>query len=103
MLLRPEVIYAIIAMAAFTLLNRWFGYWVMQFVPLSGRVAAALEALPGAILISVVAPSALKAGPIGLICIIATAIFMWKVKDASLAVLFGISIVIGLRYFDIMA
>lgn len=96
-MLRPEVIYAIIAMTTFTLLNRWFGYWVMQFVPLSGRIKAALEALPGAILISVVAPSALKAGPIGIVCIAATAFFMWKFKDSSLAVLFGVVIVVALR------
>lgn len=97
MFLRPEVLYAILAMTCFTLLNRWFGYWVMQFVPLSGRLKAALEALPGAILIAVVAPSALKAGITGLVCITATALFMWKFKNSSLAVLFGVAIVILLR------
>ena len=101
MLLRPELIYAIMAMTAFTLLNRWFGYWIMQFVPISGRVTAALEALPGAILISVVAPTALKAGPIGVACVLATALFMWRFKNSSLAVLFGVAIVIALRNFDI--
>ena len=97
MTLRPELIYAILAMTSFTLLNRWFGYWVMQFIPLSGRIKAALEALPGAILIAVVAPSALNAGAMGLVCIVATGLFMWKFNNSSLAVLFGIAIVVLLR------
>ena len=62
MRLDPGVLSAIIAMALVTYLTRIAGYWVVRRFTLSGRIAAGLEAVPGAILIALIAPAALTTG-----------------------------------------
>ena len=61
--LDPLTLAAIAAMAAATYATRIFGYWLLRHRPVSGRLAGALEAVPGAILTAIVAPMALATGP----------------------------------------
>lgn len=61
--LDPLAVAAIAAMAASTYATRVFGYWLVRRTTVSGRLAAALEAVPGAILTAIVAPMALATGP----------------------------------------
>ena len=58
----PNVLAAIMAMAVATYLTRIAGYWLVRRFTLSGRIAAGLEAVPGAILIALIAPAALATG-----------------------------------------
>lgn len=58
----PLTLAAILAMGAVTYLTRLAGYWMVRRLTLQGRLAAALEAVPGAILIAVIAPAALTTG-----------------------------------------
>ena len=53
---------AILAMAAATYVVRFAGYWIMSRVPLTPFLRAALEALPGAIIIATVVPLAVRGG-----------------------------------------
>ena len=53
---------AILLMAIATYLTRIGGVLLIQYVPIRGRLATALEAMPGAILIAVIAPIALATG-----------------------------------------
>jgi uncharacterized membrane protein len=58
----PAALAAIFAMALATYLTRIAGYWLVRHVTLSKRVQAGLEAVPGAILIALIAPAAFATG-----------------------------------------
>lgn len=63
MQLDPLSVAAILAMAASTYFTRIFGYWLVRRTTVSGRLASALEAVPGAILTAIIAPMAFATGP----------------------------------------
>jgi uncharacterized membrane protein len=68
-------------MAAATYVVRFAGYWIMSRVPLTPFLRAALEALPGAIIIATVVPLAVRGGLsawIGVACAAAVMIVMRK-------------------------
>jgi uncharacterized membrane protein len=54
---------AICAMAVATYGTRLAGLWIAEYIPETGRLRAALDALPAAVLTAVVAPMALATGP----------------------------------------
>jgi len=58
----PTALAAIVAMGVATYLTRIAGYWLARHFTLSGRVQAGLEAVPGAILIALIAPAAFATG-----------------------------------------
>jgi uncharacterized membrane protein len=62
MQLDPLALAAILAMAASTYFTRIFGYWLVRRTTVSGRMASALEAVPGAILTAIIAPMAFATG-----------------------------------------
>jgi uncharacterized membrane protein len=76
----PAGLAVIVAMALATYACRALGYAVMGFVPLTARVRRGLEALPGAVVASVVLPGALAAGPSGLAGVAAAILAMLIVK-----------------------
>ena len=59
----PTTFVAICGMAVVTVLTRLAGFWLVRRIAVEGRLAAALEAVPGAILISLIAPIVLAKGP----------------------------------------
>jgi len=61
--LDPLTLTAIAGMALATWLTRYLGYWLVRRATVSGRLATALEAVPGAILVAIVVPKALATGP----------------------------------------
>jgi len=58
----PLTVAAIAGMALATWLTRFAGYWLVRRTTVSGRLAAALDAVPGAILTAIIAPMALATG-----------------------------------------
>ena len=62
MTLDPATLAAIAGMAIVTFLNRVSGLFLVRFIRLEGRAKAALEALPAAILMAVIAPMVLTHG-----------------------------------------
>ena len=58
----PLVFAAIAAMAAATYATRVFGYWLVRRTTVSGRLAGALEAVPGAVLTAIIAPMVFATG-----------------------------------------
>jgi uncharacterized membrane protein len=62
MQLDPLSLAAILAMAASTYFTRIIGYWLVRRTTVSGRMASALEAVPGAILTAIIAPMAFATG-----------------------------------------
>lgn len=75
---------AVLGMTVVTYGLRAGGYWVMGRVPLTMRVRRALEALPGAIVVSTITPIALQGGvPVVLcLCVAAGAMLLFR-KDAA--------------------
>jgi uncharacterized membrane protein len=86
---------AILAMAIGTYATRVAGLLFVRYVPETGRARAALDALPAAVLVAVIAPAA-TAGPAE---IVATAVTMFAVTRLPLlaAVVVGVVAVSLLR------
>jgi uncharacterized membrane protein len=63
---------AIFGMALATYATRLAGYWLLRGRVIGGRMKAALEAVPPAILTAVIAPTVFLQGPVGIVAGIAT-------------------------------
>lgn len=58
----PATLAAILAMAAVTYLTRVAGFFLASRMALRGRSKAAFDAIPAAVLVAVIAPTALATG-----------------------------------------
>ncbi|WP_376802195.1 AzlD family protein [Candidatus Raskinella chloraquaticus] len=87
----------ILAMAATTYVCRSFGYFLMGYVPLTPRVRRGLEALPGAVVVSIVVPGAVAAGPAGIAGVIAGMVVMAVTRHDILGLLVGCAVAVGVR------
>ncbi|WP_331373892.1 AzlD family protein [Sinorhizobium chiapasense] len=70
----PNVFLAILAMAAATVLTRISGLLLIRFVTIGPQQRKALEAIPPAVLMAVIAPTALVTGPAETLAAFATAL-----------------------------
>lgn len=59
----PLTVGVVLAMAVVTYLTKAGGLWLLGRVDLSDRAAAALDALPGAVVVAILAPAVVTAGP----------------------------------------
>ena len=89
----------ILAMAAATYLTRVGGLFLMKGITVKGRLKTALDALPPAVLMAVIAPTVLATDPAETIAaaITAGAAFMRLPMMAVVAI--GVAAVIALRAF----
>ena len=97
MTLDPATLLAIAGMAIVTYLNRLSGLVLVRFVRLEGRTKAALDALPPAILMAVIAPMALARGPAETAAAIITVIAALRLPLLA-AVAIGVASVVALRH-----
>jgi len=81
---------ALLAMGVSTFLMRAGGYWLMAHVPLTPRVRRMLEALPGALVVAIVLPIAVKIGVTAFLAIAAAAVMMVLRHNGFLAVVSGL-------------
>lgn len=81
---------ALLAMGVSTFLMRAGGYWLMAHVPLTARVRRMLEALPGALVVAIVLPIAVKSGVTAFLAIAAAAAMMVLRHNGFLAVVTGL-------------
>ena len=88
---------AIIGMAVVTALTRFAGYWIIGHFAIRGRVAAALEAMPAAVLAAIVTPTALATGIAETISVAITILLALRCHTL-IAVGGGVLSVVGLRY-----
>jgi uncharacterized membrane protein len=84
-------------MALVTYACRAGGYWLMGRVTMSPRIGIGLTYLPGAVLISLVAPAMAEEGIPGVAAVAATALTMRKTNNLLLAMIAGIGTVWLLR------
>jgi uncharacterized membrane protein len=97
MTVHPSALMTILLMAAATYALRAGGYWMMGRVTLSPRMEAGLAYLPGAVITALVVPSAIDAGMLGIVGLVAVAIVMRRWRNLFLALVVGIGTVWLLR------
>ena len=81
---RVDPLAAILGMALATYSTRAGGIWLMSRVAPSARVEAWLRQVPGAVLISIIAPAALATGPAGLLAVLATVLVATRTRNLLL-------------------
>lgn len=91
------VLLTILGMGLVTYATRAGGLWLMGRIPTSPRLEAWLRQIPGAILISIVAPAALAAGPAEALASLATALVAARTRNLLLAMAVGVAAVWALR------
>ena len=88
----------ILGVAVATYGLRLGGLLLAERLPKNGVFHRFMEALPGTILLSLVAPGILPAGPWGAVAATATALLTWKTSNVFLAMLTGVAIVAIARH-----
>jgi uncharacterized membrane protein len=88
-------ILAVMALAAG--ICRGGGFWLMRFVPITPRVRAALNAIPIAVLMGIMAPALLRGGIPESAAVVATAGVVKAGGNDLLAILAGLATVALLR------
>jgi uncharacterized membrane protein len=95
---RPEALAIIAGMALVTYLPRATGIWFAGRMRMSDRLRAWLESLPGAILISMLAPGLAKAGPPEWAATAVTVAVAWRTRGLLPGLLAGVVVVVLLRH-----
>lgn len=92
-----DIMSVLAGMAAVTLALRLGGFWLMGYVPFTGRVRRMLEALPGSVIMATVLPVAVKGGPVAMIAIAAALAMMLLRRNDFLAVATAMAVAAALR------
>jgi uncharacterized membrane protein len=91
MTISADFIPALLAMAAASFACRVGGFLLMRFVPITARLQAALRAIPFCVMIGIVAPAALRAGPAEWLGLAVIALAMKLGCNDVLAALLGVA------------
>lgn len=97
MSLDPTHLITILGMIAITLACRFGGYLLVRYVTFRGRVAAAMEAMPVAVLMALITPTVLYTGPAETVAAAITALAAWRLP-LIVAVGIGTAAVVALRW-----
>lgn len=97
MQIESRALMTILGMALMTYLTRTGGIWLIRQVRLTPRLEAWLRHLPGTILISIIAPLALKDGLTSVLATLVTILVAIRTKNLLLAILTGVGAVWFLR------
>jgi len=92
-------ILAIVLMALVTYATRAGGLWLASRLNLSERAEAWLEQLPGAILVSLVAPAVLTNGIPGALAALAVVMVALRTGSLPAAMVTGVATIVVLRSF----
>jgi uncharacterized membrane protein len=95
-LLGPVIAIAVMALA--TYLMRAGGFWVMGHVPLTPRLRRMLQALPGSIVMAIIAPLVAKAGLVAVLAVLTAAALMILRRNEFLAVTGGLIVGVVARH-----
>ena len=97
MAIDPGTLLAIILMALATYATRSGGLWLASRFDLSERAGAWLDQIPGAILVSLVAPAILMGGPIDVLAAVVVVIVSLRTGSLPAAMVIGVGTVLALR------
>jgi uncharacterized membrane protein len=93
----PITLMAIALMALATYATRAGGLWLANRFDLSERAGAWLDAIPGAILVSLVAPTVLTGGLAEALAAVAVVVVAFRTGSLPLAMATGVGAVVVLR------
>jgi uncharacterized membrane protein len=96
----PEILIAIALMALATYATRAGGLWLASRFDLSERAGAWLDQIPGAILVSLVAPFVFTGGPAEALAAIAVVIVAVRTGSLPAAMVTGVGTVLVLRALE---
>lgn len=91
------VVGTILGMAAVTYATKAGGLWLMGQVEVSDRVEAWLNALPGAIVVSIIAPTIVNGGPVEWTAGAVVLLVAWKLGSIIASMAIGVGLVWLLR------
>jgi len=94
------VLLTIVLMALATYSTRAGGLWLASRFDLSERAGAWLDQIPGAILVSLVAPAVLMGGPAEMFAALAVVIVSLKTGSLPVAMVTGVGSVLALRALE---
>lgn len=95
--LDPNTVLGIAVVAITTAVNRMAGFYLMRHVPITPRVRRILDALPGAVLVALLAPGAVR-GDLAMIAGLVTALVAAKlVRNDLLPVAAAMAVAAALR------
>lgn len=92
------VLLTITGMGMATYATRAGGLWLMGHLPISPAVERWLSAIPGAILVAIIAPLALASGPAGWLAVAGTALVAARTGNLLLAIAVGVALHSALRF-----
>lgn len=95
----PFVVMAIAGAALVTYGLRLGGLLLAEYLPRNGGFRRFLAALPGTILLSLVAPGIVSAGLLGGVAALSTALCAWKTRNVFLGMILGMGIVAAGRWW----
>jgi uncharacterized membrane protein len=93
----PSTLLAIILMALATYATRAGGLWLASRFDLSERAGAWLDQIPGAILVSLVAPTILMGAPVEVLAALAVVMVSLKTGSLPVAMVTGVGTVLALQ------
>jgi uncharacterized membrane protein len=96
MTLDANTFLAIVAMAAATMLTRVAGVFLLRYLSIGPQTREALDAIPPAVLMAVIAPTALATGWAETIACAITALAAFRLPLLACVVI-GVASVVGLR------
>ena len=96
----PITLMAIALMALATYATRAGGLWLANRFDLSERAGEWLDAIPGAILVSLVAPTVLMGGPAEALAAVAVVLVALKTGSLPAAMVTGVGTVLALRALE---
>jgi uncharacterized membrane protein len=92
---------AIAGMAVGTYLTRVSGFYLVNHIRMSRRMEAFIKAIPGTVLMSIVAPIVFSSSPAQGAASLATVIAAWRFKNLPLSMAIGIAVVCLFRKLGI--
>jgi uncharacterized membrane protein len=95
--LNPIVVAVILGMSVATYVTKAGGLWLLGKVDLSPRIESGLEILPGAIIVSIVAPELIGATLSTWLAAGVVLVVAWRTESITLSLAVGIATVLALR------
>ncbi|MFP5369642.1 MAG: AzlD family protein [Actinomycetes bacterium] len=100
MVLDPLTLFTIVLMAVVTYATRAGGLWLAARLSISGRAEAWLNHIPGAILVSIVAPTVLTSGLPEALAALAVVVVALRTGSLLASMGSGVAIVLVLRTLE---
>lgn len=95
--MRADALVAIVAMAGITWGLRAGGLALARRLPQQGRIARALQQMPGCVMAALVAPAVAQGGPAEAAAALATAAVMFTTRSLPAAMAAGVAVAAGAR------